>query len=148
MKAVKHFLSAKRLGSENYQQEYEGKLAQQIDEEFQVFTRMNNDRDASLWWKSSLACGVACAGVGLAGVPMLPGILAGAGSISLATWVDKRFNQGRVSNQVSYMAARSVICNHQFYIIILFYMTTVMKKRYLPYKENFLMIAVHEILLP
>ena len=102
-KAVKQFLSAKRLGSENYQQEYEGKLAQQIDEEFQVFTRMNNDRDASLWWKSSLACGVACAGVGFAGVPILPGFLAGVGSFTSATWVDKHFNQGRVSDQVSYI---------------------------------------------
>ena len=64
---------------------------------------MNNDRDASLWWKSSLACGVAYAGVGFAGVPMLPGILASVASVTLATWVDKHFNQGRVSNQVSYI---------------------------------------------
>ena len=99
--AISQFLSAKRLGSENYQQEYKEKLTQQIDGEFEVFTRMNNNRDASLWWKSSVLCGVAYVGAGLAGVPMLPGILASVGSVTLATWVDKYFNQGRISNQVS-----------------------------------------------
>ena len=68
-----------------------------------MFTRLNNDRDASLWWKSSVLCGVACTGAGLAGVPMLPGILASVGSATLATWVDKHFNQGRISTQVSCM---------------------------------------------
>jgi len=98
--AISHFLSAKRLGSKNYEQEYKDKLAQQIDEEFEVFTRKNNDRDASLWWKSSVACGVAYAGAGFAGVPILPGLLAGVGTITFVTWVDKHFNQGRISNQV------------------------------------------------
>ena len=100
--AISQFLSAKRIGSEDYQQEYEDKLSQQIDEEFEVFIRMNNERDASFWWKSSVVCGVAYAGAGFVGVPMLPGVVATIGSVTLATWVDKYFNQGRVYNKVSY----------------------------------------------
>ena len=100
--AISQFLSAKRIGSEDYQQEYEEKLSQQIDEEFEVFIRMNNERDTSFWWKSSVVCGVAYAGGGFVGVPILPGVVATIGSVTLATWVDKYFNQGRVYNKVSY----------------------------------------------
>ena len=100
--AISQFLSAKRAGSEDYQQKYEDKLSQQIDEEFEVFIRINNERDTSLWWKSLVVCGVAYAGAGFVGVLILPGVVATIGSVTLATWVDKYFNQGRVYNKVSY----------------------------------------------
>ena len=76
-------------------------MSQEIDEAFKVFTRINNDRDVSGWLTGSLLCGVGYVGFGIAGTPVLPGVLAGAGVGALATWVDRHFNEGRITSQVS-----------------------------------------------
>ncbi|XP_065889573.1 atlastin-3-like isoform X2 [Dysidea avara] len=98
--AISQFIKAKKLGSDFYQQDYKDKLSQETDEAFKVFTRINNDRDVSGWLTSSLLCGVGYVGFGIAGTPVLPGVLAGAGVGALATWVDRRFNEGRITSQI------------------------------------------------
>jgi len=118
--AISKFLKAKRLGSDDYERKYEDQLAQEIDAEFQHFSEKNNSRDVSGWWKRSAIFSGASAGTGIAyvgvasievgsltaaGIAALPiaSVMFGATATALfATWMYKRFNQGRIFNQVNY----------------------------------------------
>jgi len=61
---------------------------------------MNNERDVSLWLKGSTICGVAYVGAAIAGSTVLSVVFGGIGGVTLLTWADKRFNNGRISREV------------------------------------------------